>query len=92
MQTLHIITPSHFTTSDEMFGLMRLAQKSMAGEHRTVVIGNQHEASALRQRGIRVLGSIDGALDVSKTLTGRLQRILLSRNCNKNYTAKGAEG
>ena len=86
MQTLHIITPSHFTTSDEMFGLMRLAQKSMAGEHRTVVIGNQHEASALRQRGIRVLGSIDGALDVSKTLTGRLQRILLSRNCNKNLT------
>lgn len=86
MQTLHFITPSHFATSDEVFGLMRLAQKSLGGEHRTIVLGSQKEATWLRQRGIKVLGSIDGILDVSNTLSSRLRRMVMRTMCSTSST------
>lgn len=82
MHTLHIITPSHATTSQALVGLMRLAQLHLGGTHQTIVIGNQGEAINLRNMGIVVHGSLDGPTNSSNTLGKRLQSLV-------NITTKG---
>ncbi len=76
MQTLQVKTPSDPSTSDCFVGLMRLAQRQIGGEHKTIVIGDQVEAEALRQRGIQMLGSLGGFKNKSNTLSRRLGRLL----------------
>ena len=76
MQTLHVITPSDPSTSDCFVGLMRLVQRQIGGEHKTIVIGDHAEAEVLRQRGIQMLGSLGGFKNKSNTLSRRLGRLL----------------
>jgi len=76
VQTLHVITPSDPSTSDCFVGLMRLVQRQIGGEHKTIVIGDHAEAEVLRQRGIQMLGSLGGFKNKSNTLSRRLGRLL----------------
>lgn len=70
---LHIITPSHFTTSTALFGLMRMTIRQLHQEkHQVIVIGDVDEATRCRNQGVPVLGSCGGAENASKTLQNRL--------------------
>jgi hypothetical protein len=70
---LHIITPSHFTTSEAIFGLMRMTIRQLPQEnHQVIVIGDVAEAKRCLHQGVPVLGSCGGDLNASKTLQNRL--------------------
>ncbi len=74
---LHIISPSHWTTSSSLIGLMRLAIRQLyQEEHEVIVIGTTEEESNFRERGIPVLGSIGGATDRARTLSKRVTRYI----------------
>ena len=85
MHTLHIITPSHATTSQALVGLMRLAQMHLGGTHQTIVIGNQVEVTNLRNMGVVVLGSLDGPNNSSNTLGKRLQSLVNTKTKEINF-------
>lgn len=87
MHTLHIVTPSHGTTSATCINLMRLAVSNLGGDHQVIVIGNQEDVSDLRSMGLSVLGNVDGIVDSSKTLGSRFQDIVnRSMNTNEAYS------
>jgi len=74
---LHVFSPSHFTTSTSLFGLMRLAIHQLHQEEpRVLVLGTGDDATWCRNQGVPVLGSLSGSLDASKTLNKRLLRFL----------------
>ena len=85
MHTLHIITPSHATTSQALVGLMRLTQMHLGGTHQTIVIGNQVEVTNLRNMGVVVLGSLDGPNNSSNTLGKRLQSLVNTKTKEINF-------
>tara|TARA_B100001964_G_scaffold94164_1_gene105649 strand:- start:836 stop:1888 length:1053 start_codon:yes stop_codon:yes gene_type:complete len=81
---LHVISPTHFTTSTSLFGLMRIAIHQLHQEnHRVVVIGDVSEAKQCRNQGVPVLGSLSGSLDASKTLSKRLMSFVSETQKNR---------
>ena len=74
---LHIISPTNFTTSPSLFGLMRLTIRQLYQEdHQVIVIGNAEDETRCRTRGVPTLGSLGGAINVSRTLPKRLSRFI----------------
>jgi len=70
---LHILTPSHFTTSTSLFGLMRMTIRQLHQEkHQVIIIGDVDDAKRCRNQGVPVIGSCGGFLDASRTLQKRL--------------------
>ena len=70
---LHILTPSHFTTSTALCGLMRMTIRQLHQEkHQVIVVGDVNDAKRCQNQGVPVLGSCDGVLNASKTLQKRL--------------------
>jgi hypothetical protein len=84
---LHIIAPTHQTTSTSLFRLMRLTIRQLHQlEHCVIIIGNESDAIRCRNQGVPVLGSIGGSRDASKTLRGRLLKFM--KQSNQSYSEK----
>lgn len=78
---LHFLTPSHFTTSTTLFGLMRMTIRQLHQEkHQVIVIGDVNDAKWCQNQGVPVLGSCGGFMDASKTLQKRLCSYLRKAN------------
>lgn len=74
---LHIITPSHFTTSTALFGVLRMTIRQLHQEkHQVIVIGDVDDTTHCRNQGVPVLGSCGGATNASKTLQKRLSNYI----------------